>query len=126
MHIVNLDLRTDERARSDMGERLRSERKRLGLSQTEMATIAGGSLRAQQTYEAGKRTPTAEYLAALIGAGVNVTFILTGKREEAGEPMDSLEGALLCAFRALSQTAKASIVHLAELAALGVAKSHQG
>ena len=91
-----------------------------------MATIAGGSLRAQQTYEAGKRTPTAEYLAALVGSGVNVTFILTGKREEAGEPRDSLEAALLCAFRVLSQTAKASIVHLAELAALGHAKPHKG
>lgn len=126
MHIVNIDLRTDERIRGDMGERLRSERKRLGLSQTEMATIAGGSLRAQQTYEAGKRTPTAEYLAALVGAGVNVAFILTGNREDAREPADSLEAALLCAFRALSSTAKAAIVHIVEIAALGAEKAREG
>lgn len=109
--------------RGDMGERLRSERKRLGLSQTEMATIAGGSLRAQQTYEAGKRTPTAEYLASLAGYGVNVTYILTGMREASSEPADSLEAALLCAFRALGQTTRSAIVHIAQLAALGDAKA---
>lgn len=125
MHIVNLDLRTDERIRSDMGDRLKSERKRLGMSQTEMASIAGGSLRAQQTYEAGKRTPTAEYLAALVGAGVNVTFILTGKHETTNDAADGLEAALLCAFRAVGETAKAAIVHIAELAALGEAKARE-
>jgi transcriptional regulator with XRE-family HTH domain len=126
VHIVNLELRTDERIRGDMGERLREERKRLGLSQTEMALIAGGSLRAQQTYEAGKRTPTAEYLAALVARGVDVTFVLTGARKDRDETIDSLEAALLCAFRALGSTAKAAIVHIAEMAALGEAKAREG
>lgn len=126
MHIVNLEIRTDERIRGDMGERLREERKRLGLSQTEMAVIAGGSLRAQQTYEAGKRTPTAEYLAALVDRGLDVNFILTGTRRASSAPSDSLEAALLCAFRALTDTAKAAIVHIVEMAALGEVKAREG
>ncbi|TCS70706.1 hypothetical protein EDC61_11433 [Sulfuritortus calidifontis] len=64
----------------DRGSRLREERERLGLSQTDFASIGGASKGSQILYEKGK-PPTADYLAAIADAGADVTYILTGSRE---------------------------------------------
>jgi transcriptional regulator with XRE-family HTH domain len=63
-----------------IGDRLRRERERLGLSQTAFATLAGASKRAQIRYEAGERSPDAEYLARLARHRVDVYWIITGKK----------------------------------------------
>lgn len=63
-----------------IGERLRKERDRLGMSQTDFATLGGASKRAQIRYEAGERSPDADYLAGIAKAGANILFIVTGKR----------------------------------------------
>jgi transcriptional regulator with XRE-family HTH domain len=65
---------------SAIGDRLRRERERLGLSQTDFAALAGASKRAQIRYEAGERSPDAEYLARLARHGVDVLWVITGKR----------------------------------------------
>lgn len=65
---------------STFSERLREERKRLGLNQTALATLAGVQKGAQVNYEAGERAPNADYLAAIAAAGANVLYILTGER----------------------------------------------
>jgi transcriptional regulator with XRE-family HTH domain len=65
---------------SDRGLRLREERERLGISQTEFARIGGASKGSQILYEKGK-PPTADYLEAIAEAGADVTYILTGRRE---------------------------------------------
>ncbi len=65
---------------SEMGDRLRQERKRLGWSQTEMGALGGVAANAQGNYESGDRVPRADYLAALANAGVDVLYVLTGRR----------------------------------------------
>ncbi|EPO7789625.1 helix-turn-helix domain-containing protein [Pseudomonas aeruginosa] len=69
-----------------IGARLRQERERIGLSQTEFAAIAdragvaGATRQSQSLYEKGKRMPDAGYLAVVAAAGVDVGYVLTGQR----------------------------------------------
>lgn len=63
----------------DRGQRIRSERERLGLSQAAFADQGGASRSSQLLYEKGK-PPTADYLAAIARAGVDVEYVLTGSR----------------------------------------------
>ncbi|MDB6145808.1 MAG: DNA-binding protein [Pseudomonas sp.] len=65
---------------SEMGARLRQERKRLGYSQREMGSIGGVAANAQGKYESGERVPKADYLAALASVGVDVLYVLTNTR----------------------------------------------
>lgn len=64
----------------EIGNRLREERKRLALNQTEMATYGGVQLSAQSNYEKGERSPSAEYLAGIAAIGADVLYIITGVR----------------------------------------------
>ncbi|WP_341959157.1 helix-turn-helix domain-containing protein [Pseudomonas sp. RC10] len=61
-----------------IGERLRQERMRLGLSQAAMAAIGGIQPNAQGAYETGKRSPRAVYLSKIAAAGVNPIYVLNG------------------------------------------------
>ncbi len=63
-----------------IGDRLREERKRLGLTQTEFGETGGVKLFAQSNYENGKRTPSADYLAAIAKRGVDVAYVVTGDK----------------------------------------------
>lgn len=63
-----------------IGERIASERKRLGLSQEEFANRAGISLSSQKRYEKGDREPDSAYLAAVRELGVDVGFVLFARR----------------------------------------------
>lgn len=65
---------------SDIGSRLRQERKRLGLSQREIGRLGGVAANAQGKYESGERVPKADYLAALASIGVDVLYVLTNRR----------------------------------------------
>ena len=62
--------------------RLRGERARLGLNQTDFAALGGAALDSQSRYETGKHQPNAEYLARLADKGVDVIYLLTGRRCE--------------------------------------------
>lgn len=73
----------------NFGERLRSERERLGLSQTEIGALGGVQKNAQHNYEIGKRLPDAGYLSALAKQGVDIYYVLTGQRTQLG-PLNSL------------------------------------
>lgn len=63
-----------------IGSRLRDERERLGLNQSDFATAAGTTRKSQFNYETDARRPDADYLAAIAAAGVDVLYILTGQR----------------------------------------------
>ncbi|KAA0011173.1 helix-turn-helix domain-containing protein [Billgrantia pellis] len=63
-----------------IGSRLREERDRLGLTQTEIGDAAGVTKNTQRLYEMDQRSPKADYLAALDAAGVDVGYVLTGRR----------------------------------------------
>jgi transcriptional regulator with XRE-family HTH domain len=62
----------------NIGERLREERKRLGLSQTDFARLAGVHMNTQSRYENGERGPDSSYLEALGKEGVDVNYVLFG------------------------------------------------
>lgn len=63
-----------------LSKRLIEERRRLGLSQADFAGRAGVSLSSQKRYELGERKPDTHYLEEVRGIGVDVTYLLTGKR----------------------------------------------
>lgn len=57
-------------------DRLREERKRLGLTQTEFAKAVGIHLNTQSRYEKGKTEPDNSYLDAIGGIGVDVAYVM--------------------------------------------------
>jgi len=63
-----------------IGDRIREERERLSLSQADFAKAAGVHRRSQTNYELGKRSPDADYLAAIGGIGVDVFYVTMGLR----------------------------------------------
>jgi len=62
------------------GDRLREERKRLALNQEQFAQAAGIQRLAQSQYEAESREPRISYLAAIGAAGVDLYYLMFGKR----------------------------------------------
>ncbi|EBU8698762.1 helix-turn-helix domain-containing protein [Salmonella enterica] len=72
-----------------IGERLKNERERLGLSQTEICALTGVSRKTQFNYESGERYPDAHYLEILLRAGADVMYILSGDRHELSGSPDS-------------------------------------
>lgn len=96
----------------EIGNRLREERERLGLSQPALADICGVTMRSQRNYEKGDRQPDASYLAAVSAAGADVLYILTGQRSGAAAPTPALkpeEAALLDNYRHASPEGKKAI-----------------
>jgi transcriptional regulator with XRE-family HTH domain len=64
------------------GARLKEERRRLGLKQAEFAALVGTDMPRQSLYERGERQLRAAYLARLDSAGVDLLYVLTGRRSE--------------------------------------------
>lgn len=65
-----------------VGARIREARKALGLTQEQLAALAGGtSNRGVQENEAGKTMPGGLMLAALVRAGVNANWVLESRGE---------------------------------------------
>lgn len=64
----------------EMGNRLKSERQRLGIPPTDFATACGVSRTSQFNYEAGERPPDADYLERAAQAGMDVHYVITGMR----------------------------------------------
>ena len=61
-----------------INDRLRLERKRLGLTQTEISKACGIAFRTYCGYEAGKSEPKASSLAELGHVGVNINYVIMG------------------------------------------------
>ncbi|WP_181454294.1 helix-turn-helix transcriptional regulator [Halomonas sp. SL1] len=78
--------------------RLREERTRLGLSQTELGDIASITKNTQMLYESDKRSPKADYLSSVASAGVDVRYVIEGIRS------DSSSGQSSAAFRVADGT----------------------
>lgn len=64
-------------------ERLLEERKRLGLSQDQMAELGNVAKRTYCNYESGAREPMAGFFIAISESGADVLYILTGTRRGA-------------------------------------------
>jgi len=95
-----------------IGERLKSERTRLGFNQTEFAAIGGVQRRAQLFYEQDERRPDAGYLQAVARLGVDVQFVVTGIRS--GQALSMDEEQLVARFRNLDLMGKARLLGIIE------------
>lgn len=63
-----------------LGQRLKEERKRLGLSQEALAHSGGVQRLAQAQYEAETTCPTTRYLSAIGATGIDLPYLLLGIR----------------------------------------------
>lgn len=66
--------------RRAIGQRLAEERVGLKLNQDELGQIVGKSRRAISAWEAGDQTPDAEALALADARGMDVLYVVTGRR----------------------------------------------
>jgi transcriptional regulator with XRE-family HTH domain len=90
--------------KSAIGARLREERERLAMSQTQFAGLGEASKRAQINYEQGDSTPDASYLLAISKVGADVQYIVTGVRSAQSLQRDELD--LLEGYRAMDAVTK--------------------
>lgn len=98
-----------------IGDRLKEERERLGLNQTDFAALAGASKNTQYNYEKGERSPDANYLAAAAEKGVDVLYVLTGERiPQAADNITAAEAQLLKRFRQMSDEGRTTINSVSE------------
>ncbi|MHB8716614.1 MAG: helix-turn-helix domain-containing protein [Sulfuricaulis sp.] len=72
----------------EIGKRIREERVRLGLTQTEFAAAGGVSLSSQGAYEKGTRAGDCHYLVGISRAGVDPIYVVTGRRIEQVDGID--------------------------------------
>jgi transcriptional regulator with XRE-family HTH domain len=101
-----------------IGDRLRDERMRLGLTQDAFADQVDVGRRTQGNYESGERSPDAEYLAAAAALGVDVMFVITGtQRAQPAMTLTAKARGLLQAFEAADEDLKDSIFMIATRAA---------
>jgi len=69
-----------EKNRATVGDRLREERDRTGLSQEQFAAALDVSRRTLLAWEKGEQSPNADALVAAAGLGVDVLYVLVGQR----------------------------------------------
>lgn len=67
--------------RKAVGERLRSERERIGLSQVAAAKELGVSREALRKYETGENVPGGEVLGLAMNLGIDVRYVLVWLRQ---------------------------------------------
>lgn len=86
-----------------MGERLKEERLRLGVSQTALAEKCGVTKNTQLAYEKGERSPDGAYFAIAVELGIDLLYVVTGERKpEGAEAFTAEEANLLRLYRGLS------------------------
>lgn len=103
----------------EFADRLRIERKARGLNQTSFARLGGVGLQSQSRYENADNEPSAEYLANLAQAGIDVVFILTGTRST--DSLNAQETELITHCRTMSDDFVDALAALAR-AATGTAE----
>lgn len=84
-----------------IGERLREERERLGYSQADFAKAAEVTRKTIFGYEGGERCPPADALGAWADEGLDVLYVVIGRREGRSSPsgLTSEQELLLEAFK---------------------------
>ena len=103
-----------------IGSRLREERDRLGMNQEGLGLLGGVRKQAQLLYEKDERKPDSDYLVAVAEAGVDVLYVLTGKRQDALPAADASEQLLLENYRRCKLEAKQTLLQSSVLFAAGM------
>ena len=98
---------------SNMGARLKEERKRLGLSQQELGALGGIEANAQGMYERGTRFPNSTYLSSIAKAGVDILYVVTGvKKVLAADGITDMETKVLHELDGLPKSVQNDIKQL--------------
>lgn len=92
-------------------ERLKEERARLKMSQTNFAEGCGVKKNAQIKYEKNERNPDSVYLEKAHSMGVDISYLITGVRTQPIE-LPSDEAFLLDSFRSLNAEQKKMALQL--------------
>lgn len=91
------------------GKRLREERERLGLSQEAFGEIGGVRRAAQYLYEQGSRVPSMEYIGKVVAAGVDLGYLVMGKRQRGSDSWWALDkNALVSVYQLVDEFARDS------------------
>ena len=91
--------------RREFGERLRTERERLGYTELQIAQLLGVPLEMYKKYELGQEDPGIFRMPRLNDCGFDILFIITSERHN---PVEE-ESELLARFRELSNRGRDSI-----------------
>ena len=91
--------------RREFGERLRTERERLGYTELQIAQLLGVPLQTYQKYEEGQEDPGIFRMPRLNDCGFDILFIITSERHN---PIEE-ENEVLARFRDLSNRGRNSI-----------------
>jgi transcriptional regulator with XRE-family HTH domain len=91
------------------GARLAEERRRLGHKQAHFAALVGSDPPKQSLYENNHRELRAPYLSRIAEAGVDVLYVLTGKRH-VGEWLGKNGNALLSAWLELPEELQPAVL----------------
>lgn len=84
-----------------VGDRLRDERVRLNLNQEDLAVAGGVNRNTQGSYERGARHPDTAYLSAVERLGVDIAFVLTGRRF-VGDSLNAVEAQIIEQYRGIT------------------------
>lgn len=95
------------------GERLKQERKRLGMTQPDFALVGGVEKGTQINYEQDKRFPDVKYLVAIAAIGVDTQYVLHG--EPSQESLTKDEAELLFGYRSLDIRGKANMLGMLDV-----------
>ena len=95
------------------GARLKEERQRLGLKLAAFAALVGTDTPKQSMYENDRRGLRADYLSRIAAAGVDIVYVLTGRRSE-GEWLDEKAKAFLAACLELPIELQQAVMRLLE------------
>jgi len=100
-----------------IGERLKVERARLGLSQAAIADACAVNRGTLASWEKGEQSPTAAVLAVMACLGVDVLYVVTGERGAEGEStLAPAERALLSSYARADQAGRAALEAVAVVA----------
>ena len=110
-----------------IGERLRGERARLGLSQVVFADACGVNRSTLATWEKGEQSPTAAVLAMMAGLGVDVLYVVTGERAPLGSgALSDEERQLVASYKKGDALARQALESVAAMAARSSAPGSSG
>ncbi|PNA07145.1 transcriptional regulator [Pseudomonas sp. FW305-BF6] len=109
-----------------VGERLREERERLGLNQTDFGVLLGVSRGTQKNYELGANSLDLRYVTALEERGVDAAYVLTGRRSTPlGQLFSAAEEELIHQFRNISDEDQKAIRRFLEAMADDAARQRK-
>ncbi|MCT1588457.1 helix-turn-helix domain-containing protein [Morganella morganii] len=95
-----------------LGDRIKEERKRLGLTQVKFAECVGVQPTTQINYEKNTRIPDAVYLEKADGINCDVLYLVTGQKSQQLD-ISAEEQVLLDNYRSMSPAARLNVLAVA-------------